>query len=56
MITDATVSYPVIVDEETYFVLGDNRTDSVDSRDGSVGLLEENDIVGKVVFCFKNIN
>lgn len=54
-ITDTAVSYPVIVDEGTYFVLGDNRTDSVDSRNYEVGLVDKKDIMGKVVFCFKKI-
>lgn len=54
-ITDTGVSYPVIVSDEKFFVLGDNRTDSVDSRDSSVGLVEKSDITGKVIFCFKRI-
>ena len=38
------------VPEGCYFVLGDNRLDSVDSRDDRVGFVLEADIRGKVVF------
>lgn len=54
-ITDVAVAYPVIVQEGTYFVLGDNRSDSVDSRNSEVGLLEAKDVMGKVIFCFKKV-
>lgn len=53
--TDTATSYPIIVNEDSYFVLGDNRTDSLDSRNSSIGLIETDDISGKVVFCFKKI-
>ena len=33
-----------------YLVLGDNRTDSLDSRDPSLGLVPKNNIIGKVIF------
>ena len=33
-----------------YLVLGDNRGDSMDSRDRRVGLVKKSDIIGKVVF------
>ena len=55
VITDTAVSYPVIVDEDSYFVLGDNRTDSLDSRNSNVGQVEKDSIIGKVIFCFKTI-
>lgn len=32
-----------------YYVLGDNREHSVDSRDERVGLIEESAIIGKVI-------
>lgn len=52
-VTDITVSYPVIVNEGTYFVMGDNRSNSKDSRDSEIGLVDKEDIVGKVMFCWR---
>ena len=34
--------------EEEYFVLGDNRNNSTDSRSASVGILHRDDFIGKV--------
>lgn len=36
------------IPEDMYLVLGDNRQDSLDSRDESVGLIKKSDIIGKV--------
>ena len=46
------VRFPVTVDEGCVFVMGDNREDSTDSRDPSIGLIDEREIIGKVVFLF----
>ncbi|MCD8005580.1 MAG: signal peptidase I [Oscillospiraceae bacterium] len=42
-------TYPVTVGEGQYFVMGDNRQGSRDSRDAKVGLIDRDDILGKVV-------
>ena len=38
---------PIILGEDEYFVLGDNRNASADSRDPSVGVSSGKDIVGR---------
>lgn len=40
-------SDPVTLEEDEYFVLGDNRNNSSDSRDPSVGNIKESQIIGK---------
>ncbi len=49
-----TLDYPLLVEEDHYFVLGDNRTVSLDSRDfGSVPIEK---IEGRVMFRFWPLN
>ena len=38
---------PVQLGEDEYFVLGDNRNDSTDSRDPSVGVIHRGEIIGR---------
>ncbi len=38
---------PVELGEDEYFVLGDNRNDSTDSRDPSVGVLRRDELIGR---------
>lgn len=44
------VEFPLTVDEGKVFVLGDNRPISKDSRYPDVGLIDEENIIGKVQF------
>lgn len=43
-------SEPITLGESEYFVLGDNRNNSEDSRYADIGCIEEDDIEGKVWF------
>jgi len=46
---------PIIVPDKQYFVMGDNRLNSTDSRNG-LGLIDEERIVGKSEFIFYPFN
>ena len=42
---------PVTLGSDEYFVLGDNRNHSTDSRTGIVGNVKRSDIIGRVAVC-----
>ena len=58
--TDARVTsnleYPVKVGKGQLFVMGDNRNHSLDSRSSAIGLVDENEVIGKVLVRFFPFN
>lgn len=49
MFLDGDRSYPVILASDEYFVMGDNRNISADSRNTEIGNIKEKNIIGKVM-------
>ena len=39
----------VVLSEDEYFVLGDNRENSVDSRFSEIGVIKNKEIIGKII-------
>lgn len=47
---ESNIEYPYQVPAAKYFVMGDHRSVSVDSRNTEIGCVSEEQIVGKIVF------
>ena len=47
---------PVMLSFDEYFVMGDNRNISDDSRSNDIGLIKSDDIIGKAVFRLWPLN
>ena len=48
--SDGDMTFPLTVPEDCIFVMGDNRDNSLDSRSSQIGLIREDEILGKVIF------
>ena len=47
---ESNIEYPYQVPEGSYFVLGDKRKISLDSRIDEIGSIPKEDIIGKIIF------
>ena len=50
MMNKGDLDFPYIVPEGSYFVMGDNRNASTDSRRVSIGAIEKKNLIGRVIF------
>lgn len=48
---DCDLALPYQVPESRYFLMGDHRSTSVDSRSSTIGAVADEQIVGKIVYC-----
>jgi len=55
-VCDETMCPNGVIPDDYYLVLGDNRTDSIDSRDSEFGLVNKKEIQGIVLFRMWPVN
>ena len=47
---ECDVEFPLQVQDNHYFILGDHRSNSIDSRNSAIGCVSKEQIVGRIIF------
>ena len=47
---DSDIKYPYHVPVDSWFVLSDDREETIDSRNSEIGCINNEDIIGKIIF------
>lgn len=53
---ETNIEFPYKVPLDTYFVLGDERINSIDSRNTQIGTINADNIIGKILFRIYPLN
>lgn len=53
---DCDIKFPYQVPDGSWFVLSDNRTNSIDSRNSDIGSINKDDVIGKILFRIWDAN
>jgi signal peptidase I len=56
IIDSGIATIPVTLNDDEYFVMGDNRNASIDSRNALIGIINKSDIEGKIFFQIFPLN
>lgn len=50
VVGEYNIKFPYQVPDNSYFILSDDRTESLDSRNSEIGCIPKEDIIGKIIF------